>query len=579
MIRFVDLFAGIGGIRRGVVNALTQYGIDSQCVLSSEIDEKACETYNLNYHEYPCGDIREIEEIIPFDLLLAGFPCQPFSYAGKRQGFGDTRGTLFFEVERILEKYKPKAFLLENVRGLYTHDNGRTFKTIIDHLHALGYGTYDLLLNSSDFGVPQNRIRLYILGIRDAHPKMTLVTNLGATDSHTYRKNQQLDLFGSKNYMVVADILENQVDSKYICSEKFQSQLRNAIGNNLNVLHGWRMMDYRGGQSVHSWDMGMRGECTEAEKNFMNLLIKNRRHPEFGRHQDGKKLSLEQIRTFYHDDDIEEVAGALCNKGYLKNEMGKYSPVCGNMSFEVFKFLDPQSVSITLTSSDCNRLGVIQNNQARHITPRECARLQGFPDDFIVNPNDKFAYKQFGNSVSVPVIEALFHDFLSNNIDLLGWCNHTIRQCNVEIFNSGYISALNKKLHFAKGNAFDYKSLGADGIGAFVKEGFTGTSASYHALMENNPTDVKIQLYTYNNEMDKVLTVDNIDSVISNVLTLLATSGAKHISLPTVDIVGLSKTQKDETMAIAISRWLDNNPTSVDRITLVDLQGFGEAIA
>ena len=419
MIRFVDLFAGIGGISRGIVNALAQFGIDSHCVLSSEIDEKACETYSLNYHEYPCGDIREIDEIAPFDLLLAGFPCQPFSYAGKRQGFGDTRGTLFFEVERILEKYKPKAFMLENVRGLYTHDNGRTFKTIIEHLHALGYGTYDLLLNSSDFGVPQNRIRLYILGIRDAHPKMTLVTNLGATDSHTYRKNQQLDLFGSKNYAVVADILENHVDSKYICSERFQSQLRNAVGNDLNVLHGWRMMDYRGGQSVHSWDMGMRGECTEAEKNFMNLLIKNRRHPEFGRHQDGKKLSLEQIRTFYHDDDIEEVAEALCNKGYLKNEMGKYSPVCGNMSFEVFKFLDPQSVSITLTSSDCNRLGVIQNNQARHITPRECARLQGFPDDFIVNPNDKFAYKQFGNSVSVPVIEALFHDFLSNNIDLL----------------------------------------------------------------------------------------------------------------------------------------------------------------
>ena len=436
MIRFVDLFAGIGGIRRGVVNALAQHGIESQCVLSSEIDEKACETYELNYHEWPQGDIRKIDDITPFELLLAGFPCQPFSYAGKRKGFGDTRGTLFFEVERLLEKYKPKAFLLENVRGLYTHDGGRTFQTIMEHLHALGYGTYDLLLNSSDFGVPQNRVRLYILGILKEQPKMTLVTNLGAVDSHSYRRNQQLDLFGGQKCAVVADILEDSVDAKYICSDKFQQQLHNAVGDDLNVLHGWRMMDYRGGQSVHSWDMGMRGECSEPERNFMNLLITNRRHPEFGRHQDGKKLTKEQIRTFYLDNDIDEVIASLCTKGYLKEQDGKYSPVCGNMSFEVFKYLDPQSVSITLTSSDCNRLGVIQNNKARHITPRECARLQGFPDDFIVNPNDKFAYKQFGNSVSVPVIEAVFNDFLQNNLKELGWLDVCNMPTKVEVKES-----------------------------------------------------------------------------------------------------------------------------------------------
>lgn len=153
----------------------------------------------------------------------------------------------------------------------------------------------------------------------------------------------------------------------------------------------------------------------------MTLLIQNRRLPKFGREQDGKKLTMEQIRTFYRANDIEQVAASLVDKGYLKVEDGKYSPVCGNMSFEVFKFLDPQSVSITLTSSDCNRLGVIQNNMARHITPRECARLQGFPDSFIVHPIDRFAYKQFGNSVSVPVIDAVFSDFLDNNLDKLGW--------------------------------------------------------------------------------------------------------------------------------------------------------------
>ena len=116
-----------------------------------------------------------------------------------------------------------------------------------------------------------------------------------------------------------------------------------------------------------------------------------------------------------------DIIPSLLQKGYIQETDGKYNLVCGNMSFEVFKFLDPDSISITLTSSDSNRLGVIQNNMARRITPRECARLQGFPDSFTVNPVDAYAYKQFGNSVSVPVIEAVVNDFLDNNMELLGW--------------------------------------------------------------------------------------------------------------------------------------------------------------
>lgn len=425
MIKFIDLFAGVGGIRLGAASALAKHGIESQCVLSSEIDEKACETYHLNFQEYPSGDIKNIVEIEPFDLLLAGFPCQPFSYAGKRQGFGDTRGTLFFEVERILSIYQPKVFLLENVRGLYTHDGGRTFETIINKLHELGYGTYDLLLNSSDFGVPQNRVRLYILGIKGATPKMTLSTNLGAADSHCYKKEfQQLALQGyGKQFdrCTVGQILEEYVPEKYYCSQEFTDQLRSVIGDDLSKLHGYRLIDYRGGQSLHSWELGKKGKCSKAEVEFMNLLIQNRRKPIFGTQQDGKKLTLEQIKTFYAADDVLDVITSLKKKGYLKEENGKFNPVCGNMSFEVFKFLDPNSISITLTSSDSNRLGVIQNNRPRRITPRECARLQGFPDSFIVNPTDAFAYKQFGNSVSVPVIEAVISDFIEQNMHELNW--------------------------------------------------------------------------------------------------------------------------------------------------------------
>jgi len=427
MIKYIDLFAGIGGIRIGFESALDKSAISCKCVLSSEIDPKACQTYEMNFGEYPSGDIKEIHDIPLFDMMLAGFPCQPFSYAGKRKGFGDTRGTLFFEIERILEQNQPKAFLLENVRGLKTHDEGRTFETILSSLHRLGYGTHELILNSSDFNVPHNRVRLYILGILGATPSMSLVSDYGAADSHKYKekeKNEQLTLFSSfipAPTSVVRDILEDSVDERYYCSDRFTSQLKSSIGEDLSKLHGYRLIDYRGGQSLHSWELGTKGKCSQTEIAFMNLLIQNRRKHEFGTHQDGKKLTIDQIKSFYNGDDVDKLIVSLKEKGYLKEEKGRYNPTAGNMSFEVFKFLDPGSISITLTSSDANRLGVIQNNRPRRITPRECARLQGFPDSYIIHHEDIFAYKQFGNSVSVPVIEAVIADFIRQNSDLLKW--------------------------------------------------------------------------------------------------------------------------------------------------------------
>jgi len=419
-IRYIDLFAGIGGIRLGFVQALDRAGLEGECVLSSEIDDKARETYLLNFGENPQGDICKINDMPDFDIMLAGFPCQPFSYAGKRMGFGDTRGTLFFEIERILEKFKPRAFLLENVRGLVTHDQGRTFATIKNKLADLGYGTKDLLLNSSDFGVPQNRVRLYVLGLLNAQPQMTLESNLGAKDSHSYNTSSAqcllFDAPGGHPPKTIKDIIQDIVEPKYNCTPDFHENLIKAIGNDLSKLNGYRLIDYRGGNSLHSWELGIKGDCTAAEIHFMNLLIQNRRKHHFGTYQDGKKLTLEQIKTFYANDDLLDVITSLVEKGYLANYEGLYNPVCGNMSFEVFKFLDPNSISITLTSSDANRIGIVQNNIPRRITPRECARLQGFPDSFICNPNDDYAYKQFGNSVSVPVVREVLYDFMTSNM-------------------------------------------------------------------------------------------------------------------------------------------------------------------
>lgn len=158
---FIDLFAGIGGIRIGFENA------GGHCVFSSEFDEDACKTYEANFGEHPFGDITKIstDEIPDFDVLLAGFPCQAFSIIGKKEGFADeARGTLFFEIERILKEKRPPAFMLENVRNLTAHDHGRTFKVIISHLEALGYHVYYKVLNALDFGVPQKRERIIIVG-------------------------------------------------------------------------------------------------------------------------------------------------------------------------------------------------------------------------------------------------------------------------------------------------------------------------------------------------------------------------------------------------------------------------------
>lgn len=163
-LKFIDLFAGIGGIR------IPFDELGYECVFSSEWDAKACKTYEANFGDVPHGDITKIEakDIPSFDICLAGFPCQAFSIMGKMQGFADTRGTMFFEIERILAYHKPKAILLENVKQLVTHDKGRTFKIILDKLATLGYHVKYQVLNALDFGLPQKRERIIIVGFRDS---------------------------------------------------------------------------------------------------------------------------------------------------------------------------------------------------------------------------------------------------------------------------------------------------------------------------------------------------------------------------------------------------------------------------
>ncbi len=191
---FIDLFAGIGGIRLGFES------VGGRCIFSSEFDEDACKTYEANFGEHPAGDITKIEasSIPDFDILLGGFPCQAFSIIGKKEGFAnETCGTLFFEIERILKEKKPKAFMLENVRNLTAHDNGNTFKIMITHLEALGYHVYSSVLNALDYGVPQKRERIIIVGFLD-DVKFEFPKPVPLSERKT-----------------LSDILENQVDRKY----------------------------------------------------------------------------------------------------------------------------------------------------------------------------------------------------------------------------------------------------------------------------------------------------------------------------------------------------------------------------
>lgn len=316
---FIDLFAGIGGFRIALQN------IGGKCVFSSEWDAQAQKTYFANYGEIPFGDItkEETKNYIPkeFDILCAGFPCQAFSLAGKRLGFKDeTRGTLFFEVEDILRRWQPKAFFLENVKGLVIHDRGRTLKTILEHLDDAGYAVVPpKIINAMDYGVPQHRERIYIVGFRK---------DLGIMpEDFAYPKPTTT---GDKRPKFRDVMEEQEVSVKYYLSTVYVDSLRRHKARHLAKGHG------------------------------------------FG----------------YEIIDLDGVANAI---------------VVGGMGRERNLVIDHRLTHFTPVT---NIRGEVNREGIRRMTPREWARLQGFPDKFRIIVSDASAYKQFGNSVAVPAIQA-----------------------------------------------------------------------------------------------------------------------------------------------------------------------------
>lgn len=312
--KFIDLFAGIGGFRLAMQN------IGGKCVFTSEWDKDAQKTYRANFGEVPFGDITKphIKNYIPkdFDVLCAGFPCQAFSIAGKRGGFEDTRGTLFFDVAEIIKERQPKAIFLENVKGLRSHDKGKTLETILNVLrNDLGYYVPEpQIINAKDFGVPQHRERVYIVG---------------------FRKDQKVTTFEYpkpfKKKVKFADVKEKLVPAtKYFLSTQYVQTLINHKARHESKGNGF-------------------GYAIISDDGIANAIVVG---------------GMGRERNLVYDHRITDFTPTTKIKG------------------------------------DVNREGI------RKMTPREWARLQGFPDSFLIPVADASAYRQFGNSVAVPAIQA-----------------------------------------------------------------------------------------------------------------------------------------------------------------------------
>lgn len=410
-VKFIDLFAGIGGIRKGFELACESINLSSECVFTSEIKPHAISILKQNNPKSVIhGDITQIneKEIPDFDFLLAGFPCQAFSFAGKRLGFLDTRGTLFFDVERILKEKQPKGFILENVEGLVVHDRidnkepiGRTLELILGKLTALGYKINWKVLNSKYFGVAQDRKRIYIVGTKKEKPNLA---------------------FDNNKRVVFESIMEHNLPLK-------KSRLADLLLSNFKVeeLYGKSIKDKRGGKNnIHSWDIGLKGSVSDKQKKLLNCILTERRKKkwaiEYGIDwMDGMPLSIDQIRTFFSDSNLEHLLDDLIKKGYLKKEYPKkkiegrriqdvtlplgYNIVAGKMSFEISKILNPKDIVPTLVAMDMQRLFVVDGKGVRNLSLREGLRLFGYPEDFKFNIEEKSGYDLLGNTVVVPVIK------------------------------------------------------------------------------------------------------------------------------------------------------------------------------
>jgi len=350
MLKLATTFSGIGAIE----HALKRLGIDNKIIFASDNDKYVKETYFENHDINENRWIDLVQDIDgkkyknKIDLLVGGSPCQSFSMVGKRAGFKDPRGNLFFEFARIIDEAKPKAFIFENVKGLLSHDSGKTWKTITETFDKLGYNYYPKILNAKDYGIPQHRERLFVVGFRDKRKKFDFP--------------DVLDL-----KIILQDLLEDNPDSKYFLGDK--------------------------GKKFVSSEKNLKKRYTQING---KIALCQKRNQQFN----------------WHGDFICVPSGKVDKKYFLSKKTTKYVMSTGTKNFYSKPKINLNIARPLLaTMAKMHRAGVdnyiSRGDEIRKLTPRECLRLMGFDDTFKIIVSDTQAYKQAGNSIVVNVLMAI----------------------------------------------------------------------------------------------------------------------------------------------------------------------------
>lgn len=417
---FIDLFAGIGGFRLGLE------AIGGHCLASSEINAHANQVYRSNWpndpDEHNLGDISQINSLPKHDLLVGGVPCQSWSIAGKNRGIEDPRGKLWLDVIRLLDQSRPKAFIFENVKGLYDQRHRGALNYLVETFSSFGYKVYFRLLNSFDFNVPQNRVRIFIIGIQETSMQRPFVWPK-PQNTHT-----QL-------HEILAGLERPKQQNKTVVIQ------RNLFGERINVGHNkltplgsknqfFILTDIRNGPtSIHSWELY--DNISEREQIICMTILRNRRKAQYGP-QDGNPMSFADLQTLIPDLQENELQQLLTKKILRQyEETGKYEFFNRKLSGGidgVYRVYLPTStffptimasgtldfVSTVNVTGETDKLyktnfinKVLRPKNYRHLKPAELAKLQGFPSDFQLHKTDKRNMKLFGNSVAVPVITAV----------------------------------------------------------------------------------------------------------------------------------------------------------------------------
>ena len=411
---FIDLFSGVGGFRI----PLEQLG--GKCVAYSEIDKQAIKVYENNFdtnNETYLGDITKVKKTPKADIIVGGVPCQAWSVAGKKEGFKDPRGKLWKDTIRVIKKNKPSAFIFENVKGLYDPRNKSSLKLIITEFRKCNYEVNHKVLNAYDFGLPQNRDRLFIVGIRN---------------DIKFDFNFPLPVKKSKQLIKIIDgldINENHLDKKkFVPRNLFGEKIpfsRNRFQKNDELNDFFIFCDTRDGHTtIHSWDLK---KTSNLEKKICLAVLKNRRKKLYGK-WDGNPLSFKSIKELVPEATKKNLSNLMKKNILTQEEDGRYELMNTKNSAGingVYRVFLPQSdIFSTITATE-NRDFIATKSIAgkdpddykkrfineiflkknyRLLNGRETARLQGFPDSFKIHSNDKIAKKQFGNAVPTNVV-------------------------------------------------------------------------------------------------------------------------------------------------------------------------------